>query len=81
MTTWRADWSTPEERLTALHDKLVSAVEDLASSEAWGRMLQVAARFLEYSGGGAGVFELRECGPTACDLHVVITISLWHLAR
>ncbi|MCR6492097.1 ArdC family protein [Cellulomonas sp. P24] len=49
MTTTRTDWPTPEERLAALHDKLVSAVEDLASSEAWMRMLQVAARFPDYS--------------------------------
>ena len=49
MTTRRADWPTPEERLAALHDKLVTAVEDLASSEAWMRMLQVAARFPDYS--------------------------------
>ncbi len=65
MTTRRTDWPTPEERLTALHDKLVTAVEDLASSEAWMRMLQVAARFPDYSGGGVGVFELRECCPAS----------------
>ena len=65
MTTRRADWPTPEERLTALHDKLVAAVGDLASSEAWMRMLQVAARFPDYSSGGVEVFEPRECCPAS----------------
>ncbi|OIQ83602.1 hypothetical protein GALL_345900 [mine drainage metagenome] len=64
MTTTRTDWPTPEERLTTLHDKLITAVEDLASSDAWMRMLQVAARFPDYSGGGGGIIELRECRRT-----------------
>lgn len=67
MTTTRTDWPTPEERLAALHDKLVSAVEDLASSEAWMRMLQVAARFPDYSSGGEGIFERREFSPTCAN--------------
>ena len=43
------DWPTPAEKLAALHDKLIAAVEELTTSPAWLRMLQVAARFPDYS--------------------------------
>ncbi|QTE30060.1 ArdC family protein [Pengzhenrongella sicca] len=49
MVARRGDWPTPEEKLNALHAKLVAAVEELASSDAWHRMLVVAARFPTYS--------------------------------
>jgi antirestriction protein ArdC len=38
-----------QDRLTAIHDQLASAVDQLASSEAWRAMLSVAARFHSYS--------------------------------
>jgi antirestriction protein ArdC len=37
------------DRLSAAHEHLVRAVEDLTTSEAWRRMLEVAARFPTYS--------------------------------
>jgi antirestriction protein ArdC len=37
------------DRLTAIHDRLSAAVEELASSQAWQVMLSVAARFHTYS--------------------------------
>ena len=37
------------DRLAALHNQLTAAVEELASSDAWQRMLQVAARLPSYS--------------------------------
>lgn len=37
------------DRLTAVHEHLVRAVEDLTTGEAWRRMLEVAARFPTYS--------------------------------
>jgi len=51
-----------EDKLEALHYQLIEAVADLATSDGWARMLAAAARFHDYSGGGAAVFELRECG-------------------
>lgn len=65
MPSRATDWPTPEEKLAALHSKLIAAVEELTTSSAWLRMLQVAARFPDYSGGGVGVFELRECCPAS----------------
>ncbi|WP_051274986.1 ArdC family protein [Cellulomonas sp. URHD0024] len=38
-----------DERLAALHDKLVAAVRDLADSQRWRQMLAAAARFPSYS--------------------------------
>jgi antirestriction protein ArdC len=38
-----------EERLAALHDKLITAVADLVHSERWQQMLTAAARFPTYS--------------------------------
>jgi hypothetical protein len=38
-----------EDRLALAHARLVTAVEDLATGEAWRRMLSVAARFPTYS--------------------------------
>src|SRR3954454_11035522 len=40
-------WS--EQRLAAIHAQLVAAVEDLVRSDAWARMLTIAARFPAYS--------------------------------
>lgn len=57
------DWSALEEKLAALHHKLIAAVEELTMSSAWLRMLQVAARFRDNLGGGVGVFEHRELEP------------------
>src|SRR5689334_391913 len=37
------------DRLAAAHEKLTASVAALTSSEAWGRMLTVAARFHRYS--------------------------------
>ncbi|MGW6130803.1 ArdC-like ssDNA-binding domain-containing protein [Cellulomonas sp. NPDC055163] len=37
------------EKLEALHEQLITAVTELASSDAWMRMLQMAARFHDYS--------------------------------
>lgn len=56
----------PAERLAELHARLIDAVADLTDSAAWQRMLQTAARFPTYSGGGVGVFELRECRVPPC---------------
>ena len=61
MSSRVTDWPTPDEKLAALHHKLIAAVEQLTTSEAWLRMLQVAARFPDYSGGGGRIIELREC--------------------
>src|SRR5665648_1154208 len=55
-----------EDKLEALHYQLIEAVADLATSEGWRRMLAVAARFHDYSGGGVGVSELRECRVHPC---------------
>ena len=60
MTARREDWPSTEDKLEALHYQLIEAVADLASSEAWMTMLRVAARFRDYSGGGAVMFEHRE---------------------
>jgi antirestriction protein ArdC len=49
MPSRAADWPTPEEKLAALHHRLIAAVEELTSSSAWLRMLQVAARFPDHS--------------------------------
>ncbi|NMR19193.1 ArdC-like ssDNA-binding domain-containing protein [Cellulomonas fimi] len=49
MGTARRDWPSSEERLAALHDQLIAAVEALTSSPAWATMLRVAARFPDYS--------------------------------
>ena len=45
----RAELRSSEDRLAAVHEQLVTAVEALASSEAWAAMLRVAARFPTYS--------------------------------
>ncbi|MBB2921289.1 ArdC-like ssDNA-binding domain-containing protein [Cellulomonas cellasea] len=37
------------EKLEALHEQLITAVTELARSDAWMRMLQMAARFHDYS--------------------------------
>lgn len=50
-----------EDKLEVLHYQLIEAVADLATSEGWQRLLAVAARFHDYSGGGGGIIELREC--------------------
>jgi hypothetical protein len=49
MTTRRSSAVRSPDRLEALHSQLIAAVSDLASSEAWMRMLAVAARFHDYS--------------------------------
>jgi len=49
MTARREDWPSTDDRLEALHYQLIEAVADLATSEAWMRMLRVAARFRDYS--------------------------------
>ena len=41
--------ASQEDKLEALHAKLVEAVADLATSEGWARMLAAAARFHDYS--------------------------------
>ena len=45
MPSRATDWPTSEEKLAALHNKLLAAVEERTTSSAWLRMLQVAARF------------------------------------
>lgn len=40
---------SPQDKLEALHEQLISAVAELANSDAWMRMLQMAARFHDYS--------------------------------
>lgn len=40
---------SPQEKLEALHEELITAVTELASSDAWMRMLAMAARFHDYS--------------------------------
>jgi hypothetical protein len=55
---------TPEERaaeVEALAEQLSDAVTQLTTSEAWMRMLRVAARFTRYRAGSSGLFEVREC--------------------
>ena len=59
MPSRATDWPTPEEKLAALHNKLIAAVEELTTSSAWLRMLQVAARFPDDSTGAVVIFELR----------------------
>ena len=44
----RDDTERPD-RLAALHAQLTAAVEDLANSDAWRRMLETAARLPTYS--------------------------------
>lgn len=46
-----------------MHHTLIAAVEELTTSSAWLRMLQVAARFRDYLGGRVGVIEHRELEP------------------
>lgn len=43
------DVQTLDARLQAVHDQLAASVEALTSSQAWARMLSVAARFHRYS--------------------------------
>ena len=43
------DRPSVEDRLAAVHEQLIAAVEALTSSEAWASMLHVAARFPDYS--------------------------------
>jgi antirestriction protein ArdC len=43
------DGPSAQDKLEDLHYRLIEAVADLASSEAWMRMLQAAARFYDYS--------------------------------
>lgn len=45
----QTDVGTREDRLEALHRQLIAAVEELAASEGWARMLRAAARFHDYS--------------------------------
>lgn len=45
----RREGPSAEDKLTALHAQLMSAVEALASSDAWMQMLRAAARFPTYS--------------------------------
>jgi antirestriction protein ArdC len=49
MTTRHGSGPAGTDKLEELHDQLIEAVADLASSEAWIRMLAVAARFHDYS--------------------------------
>lgn len=49
MPTAHARRTDPADRLAVAHDRLVAAVEELTTGEAWGRMLAVAARFPTYS--------------------------------
>ncbi|WP_426592630.1 ArdC-like ssDNA-binding domain-containing protein [Cellulomonas sp. McL0617] len=44
-----ADRPSSDDRLAAIHAQLVDAVNDLTTSEAWARMLTIAARFTDYS--------------------------------
>ena len=50
-----------EAKLTAIHEQLAAAVENLTTGEAWADMLAAASRFHRYSTGGVGIFEVREC--------------------
>jgi hypothetical protein len=43
------DFQTLDAQLQAVHDQLTASVEALSSSDAWARMLSVAARFHRYS--------------------------------
>jgi antirestriction protein ArdC len=45
----RREGPSAQDKLEDLHYRLIEAVADLASSEAWMRMLQAAARFYDYS--------------------------------
>lgn len=45
----RRDGPSVQDKLEVLHQQLVDAVADLASSDAWMRMLEAAARFYDYS--------------------------------
>lgn len=45
----RRDGPPVQDKLEVLHRQLVDAVADLASSDAWMRMLEAAARFYDYS--------------------------------
>ncbi len=65
--TMRTDGPSTEEKLNALHARLIDAVADLVHSENWARMLAVAGRFPSYSGGGEGIFERRELSPTCAN--------------
>ena len=48
-TGTRREGPSAEDKLTALHAQLMSAVEALASSDEWMQMLRAAARFPTYS--------------------------------
>lgn len=45
----RRDGPSIQDKLEVLHQQLLDAVADLASSDAWVRMLEAAARFYDYS--------------------------------
>ena len=51
-----------EERLDAAHNLLMAGLAKLTTSDAWTRMLTIAARFHTYSGGALGVFVQWQCG-------------------
>lgn len=40
------------ERVKALHDRLIASVEELVSGEDWEAMLEISARFTTTVGGG-----------------------------
>ena len=50
-----------EVRLETAHGILLEGLAQLTTSDAWTRMLHVAARFHNYSGGALGVLEPSEC--------------------
>jgi hypothetical protein len=66
--TRTTDRPSVDDRLATVHEQLIAAVEALTSSEAWASMLQVAARFPDYSGGGVAMFEHRELEPVGRGL-------------
>ena len=51
------------DRLVELHEQIVAGTAALVSSQGWEEMLQIVARMPQYSGGGVGIFESRECCP------------------
>lgn len=62
--------------LEEIHDQLVAAVESLVSSEQWRAMLEISARFHNYSSGGITYSNsLNSTGSFMADLMAILLVK------
>lgn len=60
-TVFTKRYDTLDEKVEAFHAELEDRVADLADDANWQAYLGIMSKFHRYSGGGALVYELREC--------------------